>query len=342
VKVVHTSKINVTPSVIELARAFNESGEALYVIGGAVRDSLWNKDHQGFDLITTALPNQANFLLSEAGWNVSKETLACVCAQKAGVEHEIRSCHISQKWNNDDCVMYSTLECDVLNRDFTINALCYDPIKLEILDFTTGLKDIEDKKLVSIKDPVVCFQDSNVRIIRALRFLPHCKFDSRIDATLRNVTLRSNLGLVGDWSKEIKREFLRGLDVADSVNDYLDGFDSYDLWREVFVGLDVVGWKLSSKRHSVVLATLLCLNDVAKVSKSLFDMNFSAQEVNDITFLLDFRKIKLSDTPKMWERYLRTKLTSEDLLEFAVEIGDDSFINNVKVFLGKVAVPRVR
>ena len=55
--------------------------------------------------------------------------------------------------------VYGTIEEDVVRRDFRANALYYDPIKGEILDFMEGINDIRNKKLISIGEPKLRFTD---------------------------------------------------------------------------------------------------------------------------------------------------------------------------------------
>jgi poly(A) polymerase len=67
-----------------------------------------------------------------------------------------------------------------MRRDFTVNALFYDPVKEEVWDYVHGLKDIKSKKLVMIGDPATRYREDPVRMLRAARLA--AKLGLEIDA----------------------------------------------------------------------------------------------------------------------------------------------------------------
>src|SRR4029079_1189305 len=69
---------------------------------------------------------------------------------------------------------------DALRRDFTVNALFYDPVKEEVWDYVHGLKDLKAKKLVLIGDPGTRYREDPVRMLRAARL--SAKLGLEIDA----------------------------------------------------------------------------------------------------------------------------------------------------------------
>ena len=64
---------------------------------------------------------------------------------------------------------YGTLAEDAGRRDFTCNALYFDPVKGEIIDFHNGVEDVKARRLVMIGDPAERYQEDPVRILRAVR-----------------------------------------------------------------------------------------------------------------------------------------------------------------------------
>ena len=76
---------------------------------------------------------------------------------------------------------FGTAEEDALRRDFTVNALFLDPSEDCILDYTSGLDDVEDRIIRTIGDPEVRFREDPVRILRAAKFAGRLGF--RIDRT---------------------------------------------------------------------------------------------------------------------------------------------------------------
>ena len=72
--------------------------------------------------------------------------------------------------------VWGTLEEDCIRRDFSINALYFDPIEKQLCDFHNGLQHIQKKILVSIGDPLIRFEEDPVRSLRAIRFSSKLNF----------------------------------------------------------------------------------------------------------------------------------------------------------------------
>jgi poly(A) polymerase len=87
--------------------------------------------------------------------------------------------------------VYGTLEEDAFRRDFTINALYYDPSTEEVIDFVGGLEDLEIERLHFIGDTMVRLREDPVRALRALRF------QAKIGFTL-DPAIRAGLGEAAD------------------------------------------------------------------------------------------------------------------------------------------------
>jgi len=65
--------------------------------------------------------------------------------------------------------VFGTQTEDAVRRDFTVNALFYDPVKEEVWDFQHGVKDLVARKLVMIGDPATRYREDPVRMLRAAR-----------------------------------------------------------------------------------------------------------------------------------------------------------------------------
>ena len=86
--------------------------------------------------------------------------------------------------------VYGTLEEDAFRRDFTVNALYYDPIEDTVLDYTGGLEDIDTRTLRIIGEPAERLREDPVRILRAMRFAAKLGFrlDPGTDAAITPVS----------------------------------------------------------------------------------------------------------------------------------------------------------
>src|SRR3546814_11199739 len=84
-------------------------------------------------------------------------------------------------WSSDVCS--SDLQEDAARRDFTLNALYYDPINEEVIDYHRGVPDLKNRVVRMIGDPETRYREDPVRMLRAVRFA--CKLNGTIDpATL--------------------------------------------------------------------------------------------------------------------------------------------------------------
>src|SRR4029079_13727995 len=73
--------------------------------------------------------------------------------------------------------VFGTQAEDALRRDFTVNALFYDPVKEEVWDYVHGLKDLRARKLVMIGDPAMRYREDPVRMLRAARLAAKLGFE---------------------------------------------------------------------------------------------------------------------------------------------------------------------
>jgi len=151
---------------VKITQRLSDSGYDAYIVGGAVRDLLLNKKPKDFDIATNALPGRIKKLF----WN------ARIIGRRFRLVHmyfpnkiiEV-STFRSESENNDNNV-YGQIEDDVKKRDFTINALYYDPGKEYIIDFIDGWKDIKHKKIRSLIPLSTTFIEDPVRMIRAVKY----------------------------------------------------------------------------------------------------------------------------------------------------------------------------
>lgn len=153
-------------------RLHNEGFEA-YVVGGAVRDLLLGIEPKDFDVATNATPEEVRKIFRRSRIigrrfqivhvMVGPETIEVTTFRGGGKVVQNQHGRI-MKDNN-----YGSMEEDAMRRDFTCNALYYDPIRRLIVDFHHGAADVQAKKLVMIGNPTERYQEDPVRILRAVR-----------------------------------------------------------------------------------------------------------------------------------------------------------------------------
>ena len=190
------TKHGIKPSQIcdktkDVLRRLNKAGYEAYLVGGAVRDLMLNKDPKDFDIATNAKPEEVRRLFSSCRLIGRRFRLAHIYYGRFYLEvATFRGPHdggdktkghgvTSQDGRITHDNVYGTVEEDALRRDFTINALFYDLESGDVLDFVNGAKDIKSGTLRLIGDPEQRYREDPVRMLRAIRFA--AKLDLKIE-----------------------------------------------------------------------------------------------------------------------------------------------------------------
>ena len=191
---------------VKVVRTLQEAGYAAYIVGGAVRDLLVARRPKDFDVATDATPEQVKALFRRAfiigrrfrlvhvvfGRGREHEVIE-VSTFRANVEADQAAAQGKGKPSKSelagkshavdaagrvlrDNVWGPQIE-DAARRDFTVNAMYYDPLTRIVVDYHGGIKDIKRRALRMIGDPVTRYREDPVRIIRAVRFAAKLGFD---------------------------------------------------------------------------------------------------------------------------------------------------------------------
>ncbi|MCM8782130.1 MAG: CCA tRNA nucleotidyltransferase [Candidatus Omnitrophica bacterium] len=134
-----------------------------YFAGGCVRDMVMKKKPDDYDIATDATPNQIRGLFEKTVF-VGAE-FGTVLVVKDGISFEVTTFRGKKRKE-----FSKTPKKDVLNRDFTINGLLYDPLKKKLIDFCNGELDIKKRLIRCIANPSRCFKYDKLRLLRAIRF----------------------------------------------------------------------------------------------------------------------------------------------------------------------------
>lgn len=182
--------------VLSVIETLKDHKYQAYIVGGGVRDQILGLHPKDFDVATDAHPEAVKkcfqraliigkrFRLVHVYFN--RRDYIEVATFRAGHQHAQREhdAHTKKGGIIARDNVYGTLEEDAFRRDFTINALYYDPIRGKLLDFCEGVPDLKAKVLRLIGKPHLRFKEDPVRIVRALRFA------NKLGFTIEEKTLR--------------------------------------------------------------------------------------------------------------------------------------------------------
>ena len=148
-------------------------------MGGSVRDLLLGKVPKDYDVATDATPEEVKTVFPRARLIGRRFRLAHV--HMGGTLVEVATFRGPQLNEDDDHThqngrilrdnVWGSLEEDAVRRDFTINALFFDPVSGDIQDFVGGYKDLSERKLRLIGDARTRYREDPVRLLRAARFV---------------------------------------------------------------------------------------------------------------------------------------------------------------------------
>jgi poly(A) polymerase len=199
------SEHGIDPALVDeraarVVRTLQEAGHKAYIVGGAVRDLLVGRRPKDFDVATDATPEQVKALFRRA-FIIGRRFRIVHVVHGRGRDHEVIEVstfrayldaeQADQVAGNEktskselagkshvvdasgrvlrDNVWGPQIE-DAARRDFTVNALYYDPVTQVVVDYHQGLKDLKNKTLRMIGDPATRYREDPVRLLRVVRF----------------------------------------------------------------------------------------------------------------------------------------------------------------------------
>ena len=169
------------PAPVRFAmKTLTRAGHQAYIVGGSVRDVLLGKEPHDYDITTSALPEEMIDLFAHEKLLLGGMKHGTVTLIKYGTAIEMTTFRIDGEYSDgrhpDDIEFTGNLYEDVNRRDFTINALCWNP-EVGLIDYVDGEEDIARKLIRCVGDPDRRFSEDALRILRALRFSAALDFD---------------------------------------------------------------------------------------------------------------------------------------------------------------------
>lgn len=181
-----------------------KAGFDAVLAGGCVRDGFLGVSPKDFDIATDATPDEVE-LLFEKTVSVGKNFGVIVVPLDDGGTIEIATFRKDGNYSDGrrpESVQFSDRAEDAKRRDFTVNALFFDPIRNVIFDYVGGLADLAAGILRVVGDPEKRFQEDRLRLLRAVRFSGQLGFE--ISPETEAAVKRSAKNL-----KDVSRERIR-------------------------------------------------------------------------------------------------------------------------------------
>ncbi|MFZ1569732.1 MAG: polynucleotide adenylyltransferase PcnB [Thiolinea sp.] len=168
-----------------IIRKLQKAGYEAYLVGGCVRDLLLGLIPKDFDIATSAHPEQVRKIFSSARLIGRRFRLAHIYYGRDYIEvatfraphDESAQGQVNEQGRILHDNVYGSLEEDVWRRDFTINALFYDPVSGDVIDYVDGMQDLVKRRLHLIGDAEQRYREDPVRMLRALRFAAKLDFE---------------------------------------------------------------------------------------------------------------------------------------------------------------------
>lgn len=193
-----------------------ENGHEAFLVGGSVRDLLMGRVPKDYDISTGARPEEIKQIFQRRCILIGKRfRLAHVRAAHKVFEvstfraGDLESSSLLVRDNK-----WGSAEEDVMRRDFTTNALFYDPTTRCVFDYVGGVVDIQEKILRTIGDPVARFKQDPVRMIRLFKFQARLNFD--VEAKAKKALVQCQEEILKSSPERILEEIFRMLETCHS------------------------------------------------------------------------------------------------------------------------------
>lgn len=293
---------------LSVVEKLQEAGFQAYFVGGCVRDLVMRLKPGDYDIATSAKPEETLILFPDADQNgliygILKVGSGGRCAQ-VGV---FRQDHPVSDGRRPKRIYFAGMKEDALRRDFTINAMYFDPIAGELLDPLDGMSDVKNKMLRVIGEPRQRFYEDHLRMLRAVRFA--ARFNYQIDAEtekalkqgaawlekispdrVRDELSRSfcegnkvyclellhNLGILPIfWDIFLKEEYSLYTQIKENLS-LLNSIDALEIWTSFFLP-----WHSLPEWRNEVEKGMVRLNFSRKWKKAIYRKIRSLEEEDD-------------------------------------------------------------
>lgn len=243
--------MKIPEKVIKIINKFTENKAEIYIVGGAVRDLLLDRQVKDWDFTTNLTPDEMKKLFPKNSFcNNAFGTFSIVDNDEI---FEITTFRTERGYSDsrhpDEVVWGKTLEEDLQRRDFTINALalrlaCSKP---ELIDLYDGQKDLKDKLIRTVGEADERFKEDALRLMRAVRIAGQIGFEIE-EKTLKSI--QNNAKLINNIAGERVRDELFKILLSPTPSKGIELLKISGLLKEIIPEL-LEGENVSQKGHHI-------------------------------------------------------------------------------------------
>jgi tRNA nucleotidyltransferase (CCA-adding enzyme) len=211
--VLHSVPAGVVPHpVVELCKRLERAGFRAWAVGGGLRDLLMERAPKDWDLATSATPQQVMKVFPRViPTGIAHGTVTVLLGDESFELTTLRGEGAYSDARRPDSVYFiDDIEQDLARRDFTVNALAYDPLADKLIDPFGGARDLEARVLRTVGTAGERFAEDGLRVLRAARFVATLGFE------LEAETERAIPGALSSFARvspeRVREEWLRTLD----------------------------------------------------------------------------------------------------------------------------------
>ncbi len=290
---------NLPPEVITILKRFEESGYQAFCVGGAVRDCIMEYAPGDWDITTSATPLETKELFNDFRTIDTGLKHGTVTVLINKIPFEVTTYRIDGEYDDNrhplSVEFTANIEDDLARRDFTINAIAYNPAT-GIKDYFDGTEDIKNKIIRTVGDPEKRFKEDGLRIMRALRFSATLGFrieEKTAQAIHQNKDLLKNISaerlqvelvklICGKNAFNVLMEYPDVLsvfipEIAPAVNHKQYGKKhAYDIWEHICHTVDTIP-------DDRILRLTMLLHDLGKVPTHKLNENGDSTFKNHAT-----------------------------------------------------------
>jgi len=223
--------LDVDPDAVRIVERLRHNGHAAYIVGGAVRDLILGRIPKDYDIVTDAEPPRIKKLFYRSRVIGKRFRLVHVYVGPKIYEVSTFRSIVNGTVGNT----YGTIDEDARRRDFSMNALYYDPLESKLVDYVGGLKDMRARRIVPVIPLKTIFSEDPVRMIRAVKYAVATGFTIPL---LTRVAIRRHAALLAGASVSRLGEEATKIFYSGNATAIIDALASYGLLRPIMPGIE--------------------------------------------------------------------------------------------------------